>query len=643
MDFTDTERKYYQADMQTMCHLREEFNQNRPELDDMNRAQYYESNRKKDLSYIQPKKNRTDIPLVTGTTREKDTTLLSTLLNLNAEPDITAFNEEDMVEAELGDHMTDLVKKSREIEDWQKKRPIIYREMIAQGDVFIEETYVEEFRDVPLEKVEWNPTRDGASELTFKQRLKKIHSGCAARMVRGNMVYLGDMTIEYAEDQDVVAICSIIPRGTAQARYGQWERWKYVPKQIDTIEQMEVAGGIYSQNWAMFKTNETSVSEVRLWIKSQNRYAIYLNGIPMLPCNYPLTALWASGEIPVAQGKLEPISGFALSKSQPSKTKVDQEVIDELTRLMIDGIRQSRKPPLGYKGDKVFGPGIFMAGTMTQNIDKNTFHSVLPPEALGLKTSEFSFYNLIKESINEKTTNEVYSGEGQGNVDTLGQAEIMQQQQLMKLGSAMDGIVNLERRLAWLRVDNVIQNWTAPVDTTLETVREGVLKEAHKYRKLSVDTTVENGQGGIKAFRLQDDDFPAVSDIYKEEEELSKQQGKPVRLAYMSPMAMRAKKYRWFIIINPTPKSNDKLSQLLFVQNVRTALEIFGPEALNFEYLKQRYAIMINEDYTKFFRQMNIMDMLQQGLQGTIGGAAENGPPTPQRRTNTQPPKIAVS
>lgn len=643
IDYTDQERAVLNADIRMMCSLREEFNKPRVELDGMNRAQYYEANRKADLSYIPPKKNKQDVRIVTGTTREKDTTLLSTLLNLNAVPDVTAFDEEDMVVAELGDNMSDLIKKSREVEDWQKKRPIIYRELISQGDVFIEEVYIEEFRNMPLEAVEWNPLTDNAAALTYKKRMKKVDSGCASRMVRGNMVYLGDMTIEYIEDQDIVGICTIIPEGLAAARYSQWDRWKNVPKgEITTTEQMEYAAGIYTTNWAMFATSAGYMSEVKLWIKSQNRYAIYLNGIPMLPCNYPMTAMYPTGEMPFTQGKLEPISGFAMSKSQPSKVKVDQAVVDELTVLMVDGVRQMRKPPMGTKSDKAYGSGVFLAGTITPDIDKNTFFSLLPEGNQGINAGEFSFYNLIKESMNEKTTNEVYSGQGDGGVDTLGQAEIMQQQQLMKLGSAMDGIVNMERRLAWNRIPNIIFNWTAPLESSLEKTQEGFLAQVNKYRKLSVETTLENGQTGVKAFRFQNTEFPTTGEIYKEEEAQSKVQGKGVRIVYMNPEELRLMKYKWFIIVNPTPKSNDKLSQLLFVQNVRTSIELFGPEAINAEYLKQRFAIVINEDYTKYFKQMGVMDMLQQGLQGTIGGTADGGPPAAQRRTNTQPAKVAV-
>ena len=638
---TEEDAAALNGDISIMENMRELFWHPYMELDGMNRAQYYQSNREKDLSYIPPKKNRGEIRIVTGTTREKDTTLLSTLLNLNAEPDVTAFDEDDLVVAELGDNMSDLIKKSREIEDWQRKRPIVYREMIAQGDVFLEEIYCEEYRDLPLQNVEWNPLTDDASALTFNKRIQKTKSAPAVQMIKGNMVFLGDMTVEYIEDQDKAAICYVIPRSVAQSRYGQWSRWKYVPRQVTIDKNFEATGGAYSKVWSMFETKDDQVSVVKLWIESQNRYQLYLNGIPMMPRNFPLSQLWPSGKKPLIQGKLEPIPGFAISKSQPSKTKVDQQVIDELTRLMVEGVRQSRKPPMGYSGDKQFSPGIFLAGSMTQDVGKNTFHSLLPPEALGLKTPEFSFYNLIKESINEKTTNEVYSGEGQGGVDTLGQAQMMQEQQMLKLGAATDGVINLERTMAWHRIYNIIYNWTAPVDVKLEKTKEGILETIKTYRKLSVESTVENGQTGRKMFRFQDGKFPADNEIYREEEELTKQQGVPIRIKYMNPEKMRSLKFVWFILVNPTPKSNDKLSQLLFVQNIRTAMELFGPEALNLEYVKQRFATLINEDYTKYFRQMNMMDMFEQGLSDTMGGAA--GGTAPQRRTNTQQPKIAVA
>lgn len=638
--YTEEELRCINTDIKVLTNMRIIKEESYAELDDMTPAQYYESNRKKDLSYIPKKKNKGDVRIVTGTTREKDTTLLSTLLNLNAVPDVTAFDEEDMVVAELGDNMSDLIKKSREIEDWQKKRPIVYREMVSQGDVFLYETYVDDFRKVPLSSLNWNPHTDKVDKLDFRERLMKIQSICTARMIPQINVFLGSMKIEYIEDQDEVAIVTMFDRGTAQSMYGTWDRWKNVPYTTDTVALTEYSTtGVY-QKWNMFSILQNQVCEVILFKKNENRLQIYLNGVPQLPCNYPLTALVPSGELPFAQGKLEPISNFALSKSQPAKTKVDQEVIDELTQLMITGVRQSRKPPMGTKSKKAFSAGIFAAGTIANDVKEGTFHSLLPIEALGLKQSEFSFYSLIKDSLSEKTVNDVYAGSDQEGIDTLGQAEQMKEQQLLKLGSAMDAVVNLERRLAWIRIDNILYNWTSPIEVSLQKTAEGVLQEVNKYRKMSVETTVENGEQGVRVFRFTDGEMPDKNEQYDEEEALSKEQGRNVRITYMNPTVIRAKKYRWFIVVNPTPRSNDKLSQLLFIQNIKTAYELFGPESMNTEYLKQRYAILINEDYNKMFKQMDIMQMLQMGMQGSIG--QEEQPMGAKRTSSTKPLRAMV-
>jgi len=637
LQYDQEELDYVNNDILLLRQMKEQFDRPYAELDGMNRAQYYEANRKADLSYIPPKSTKTDVRVVTGTTREKDTTLLSTLLNMNVEPDVTAFDTDDLMVAELGDDMTDMVKKTREIEDWHKKRPIIYREFIAQGDVFLLEQFTKDYQEVPLEKLKWDPIRDGVHKLSFKKRLELINAQCATKMIKGTHVYLGDMHTEYIEDQDAVALCMIVPRAIAQGRYGQWERWKNVPHTITHTGEFEYQQGIYNQHWAMFQTQPAFVSEVILFQKSGNRYQHYVNGIPMLPCNYPLTAIEPSGQIPMIQGKFEPISHFAISKSQPSKTKVDQAIIDEVTKLFVEGFRQKRKPPMGVKGDKVYSADIFEAGKMTPEVTDNTFFSILPPEAYRTDGSDFSFYEMIKSNINEKTTNEVYSGNGQDEVDTLGQAQIMKEQQMLRLGAALDGVVNMERRMAWCRINNIVANYTQPIGTERKEV-ENTVEYVKQYRKLSVKTTLEDGQPGMKVFRLTEEAFPDVTAIEKEEQELEERQGMPVRIVYLNPQMLRSLKFIWFILINPTPKSNDKLSQLMFVQNVTQAMNIFGPDALNMEYLKQRFAILINEDYTRFFKKMDIMQMFEMGLDAeeASGGAA---PPT---RTNTRTQNTAT-
>ena len=78
-DYTTEELEERAELIRAMCLARDNRESPHPEFDDMTYSQYYDSNKRADLAYIPPKKNKQDKRIVTGYTREKDTTLLSAL------------------------------------------------------------------------------------------------------------------------------------------------------------------------------------------------------------------------------------------------------------------------------------------------------------------------------------------------------------------------------------------------------------------------------------------------------------------------------------------------------------------------------------------------------------------------------------
>ncbi len=623
--YTEEEIKFRSNLIARLLQARFMRDRNHPELDMMTYIQYYESNKRKDLSFLIPKKNRQDVRIVTGTTREKDSTLLSSLLDLNLNPSVTAFDIDDRIVNELGDNMSDLVKKSREIEDWESLRPIVYRELISQGDVFVQDLHVQEFRPMPVHKAEWDPAYNPISKFEVRRRLEKVFDGCKARMINGKKIYLGNIRAEYIKDQPLVAVLNIYPRTTAAGIYSGWERWKHVPYKLDTINTYWDDGKTY-KDWNLVALSDyDKVAEIMIYDPILNLFQIMLNGVMMLPINYPLTYISGSGEIPIAQGKFEVIPDFCYSKSQPAKTKVDQEVLDETTKIIIEKMRQSWKPPKGTASQGVFSDKIFMAGQVTSNMRAGELFDLI--QSPGATQTDFSFYKLIMDSISAKTTTSEFSGDETTN-QTLGEAQQKKNQQMMKLGLAVDGVVNLERRMTWLRIYNILEHWTKPIAKAGDT-REDIAEE---YKRLSVETTLENGTAGVKEFRFTTDKFPDVADQEMEEEELTKQNGRQTRIVYLNPEILRSLKWMWFIIMNPSPKSNDHLSQLLFVQNIQTAMQLFGPQAMNMEYLKQRYASKIKENYDKLFIKMppGMSNMMQPPIPtGNENGGGGPKMPTP--------------
>jgi hypothetical protein len=92
-------------------------------------------------------------------------------------------------------------------------------------------------------------------------------------------------------------------------------------------------------------------------------------------------------------------------------------------------------------------------------------------------------------------------------------------------------------------------------------------------------------------------------------------------------------KATWFIQIVPTEKNSDTLARILFVQNVREAMEVFGPESLNMDHAKTRFATMIGEDFAKFFNDdAAVKEMLRQMQAQNPQGQPVPGQQRPMQR-----------
>ena len=64
---------------------------------------------------------------------------------------------------------------------------------------------------------------------------------------------------------------------------------------------------------------------------------------------------------------------------------------------------------------------------------------------------------------------------------------------------------------------------------------------------------------------------------------------------------------------------------MMFVQNLREAIELFGPDSMNVAKLKQRYSAVIKEDFDTWFldeqkMQQNMMEMNEAAMAEKGGG-----------------------
>jgi len=622
--------------IRAMCMARDNRESPHPEFDDMTYSQYYDSNKRADLSYIPPKKNKADKRIVTGYTREKDTTLLSALLGYNFQPDITVYNNQELIIAELGNNMEDVVKKTREVEDWNTKRSLVYRELISQGDVFVEEVWeVQRIPDISNAN-EWRPGMK-IKDAKFEEKAKpRKMERAAVRLMQGKNVYLGDFWLDDYEQQGLVFTYEVMSRERAKSIYGTWDRWENVPYQVDNTILLDNTGQTYN-TWSLMAVQQDQVGVIKIQKKFSNQYQIMLNGVMMLPCDYPLSAISPDGGVTIKHAGLERINGCAYSKGQPAKTKVDQAVHDNFLRLMILREEQAGAPPMGYRGKRVLSSDIYTPGKINNNMKEGDLFPILP-QSTGLQQADFSMYQLIKQMMEDKTLNATYSGESPEGKVTLGQLQMEKQQQLVKLGINFDAVKNLERTLVWARIGNIIMNYAKPLDNKVNDSNPDNKVLENVYRTFSIETTLSDGKAGIKQFEFTDKAFPTVRDQQEEEQMLGDYYGKPVQKVYFdSEQFMNLLKYRWIVNIVATQEDSDDIEREQFVLFVREAKEIFGPDAVNDGHAKEKYAIKIGEDPTKFFVPQEQLDQARMAA-GQVDAMGKPIAVAPVKSTQTSVP-----
>ena len=584
--------------------------QSHAEFDDQTFTQYWESNAKAANSYIAPKINEFDVRTTTGTTKEKGNTVLSSLLNFNLEPVIEAYDKDNLAVYELGTVMQDLIKKSRKVEnpEYDFKRILIYNELIAQGTVFVEDTQVE-YR-LPTKTVKDFEYIDGKfSDFNWEEGIDKVYKSCETNLVNNLSVYLGNIKEFELTNQPYVVVRKLITRSEAQSVYGSWSRWDNVPTKITKVAG-ESEDGLKYNMWTLEELEKGLVEEIKYYNKWTNDFMIILNGVPMFPVKrdskgrlgtFPLSSILGVCDYPLAKGDIEPISKhFAYSKSIPAKTKVDQQVFDEMLKAIILKTRKSYQPPMANNTGKTLSRKIFYPGTIHNGINPEKLQEI--GNNVGVSPAEFNATEFIKRIIDSKSVSPVLEGQSVTGQQTAREIIESKQQSMIKLGITILGVVNLEKRLAKLRLFNILKYWTTAIDSKVVQLKDGVKKTVSSYRTESIDSEFEDGKMGERIIDFSED-LPHENQIMAEERLLEGVRGKAVRKVYINPKELKSVEYFWHIEVNPTEKNTSSLKLAQFDEYIQKIIAIFTPfgKMPNLDYLAERQAILQGEDPRKIW------------------------------------------
>ena len=584
------------------------------EFDDMDYETWYFKAKKASAAYIEPKLNEADVRVVTGTTREKGNILVNTLLNYNLEADVIAYNDKNVKVAELGEVAEKMIRKSRQLETpvWEVKRPLAYLELVNMGNVHIEEVW--EGYEIPqkeLEKFDWSEGVD-PSKIKWKKLLNKTYYECNSKIVSGLDVFPGNVREFFLELQPFMVLRRVLSMSETKSKYAGWTRLKYVPDSVTTTIEDEDGSQRYN-DYQMIETEVNQVEEIRYYNKWTNTFQVLLNGVMMLPVGFPLSSIIGVCDYPITRGDCETISAnFYWSRGTGAKNRVPQFLIDEMFKLMVLKTRKSFAPSYGNMSGQKVGTSIYLPGKIFEGLDPDKLKPIGEPG--GVSPAEFNMMRFVQEISDENTTDSSFQGQAPEKESTARQVVEQQQRSMVKIGMAMIGVINMENRMAWLRLYNILNNWTE--------------KQDERYRKFSIDDTLENGKQGERIVEfMEQEQMPTDKQTMAEEDLYKSAAGREVRINRIDPKMLKELKYKWEINTVPTEKNSSMVKAALFTDYLKETLAIFAPlgKVPNLEFLAQRHAMVNNEDPNRVWQNTQ-----QNPAQGPPQEAAQNNTTTAQ-------------
>lgn len=567
-----------------------------PQFDGMSYIKYNETNEMADISYIAPKKNKFDTRVTSGITHEKDSSIVSLLQGFNFETNVTVFCK-DKEMPELSTSLTAWIKKAKELDHYDEKRPTNYRNIITQGTSFASVKHVQEW--VPNKVI----TSDDNSYYTSKEGIsfelvgqKKKFEGPTVQLEDGKKVFMEDFHQGEIRKQVGTYIVNYTPRDRVKSIWGNHPRWKYVPKRcnpgVGSVGAMITQGSIYSDWWYM-QVDFDKMEIIEAIRPYENRYQIYINGVPMLPAGFPLTVVSPCGDTFLTKGDIDPMNMCAYSKGIPAKTKMDQALYDSFLRCTKIAFEQSIFPPSGNNSGRVLSPDIFMPSKITRNLRKEDI-SILTDNA-GLQPAHFSYMTLLQTQIDNKSVSSLLEG-GQQNGDmTLGQYLDSQKRQLIKLGGIFDGIINWEKQISHLMLMDLLYHADMIQDN------------------IPIKDTLEDGSKGTRVLRFKTDNYGTSDDLHQEENDYKfgnpdkgiPASGEDVRYCDMNPDDLKAMvnnpDYYFYYEVVPVDKNNDKVTQGMFISMVTQAAQLFGMQSMAVQKLKRKYAQVMGQQFDDIF------------------------------------------
>jgi len=594
------------------------------EFDSMTYSQQWLANERMANTYIMPKRNKFEVQFQSGTARKKLTALVSSIIGLNLQCEMSAYDDQDLKVSGLGNAMEDIQEKSDELDNEEEKFWSKVFELVKQGHVFVQDTWKEE------ENTDKEFTKEFDGKFTFKDWKETIKKDCGrveSKILDGRCVFLANLKCYFIEDQPYVFTVMEDLYEDLEKVFKDYENWKYVKREGGSSILTDQTN--LSSNWALQNHPDGKCEIVRFIDVRDNEYQILINGVPMLPLGFPIP--WGR-RYNIVQQNLDIIRhDFAYGKSFISLIKNNVQLLDEMLRGQLMKFWQSIVPPRLNTTGAIVPQNIFNPGKITTGIPKDSLPRLM--EDSSLTNAEFNMIAQIQAFVDASSVSPTFTGQVEGGNKTATQITEVQRQARIMLGSLILACSLLKKKESKLKNELLLQNWFDPIDTKADEARNEIV---NKWRVISRDRMIDGKQG--TRFVVPTEENYTVDDVYQQEQDLTKKMGKPIRLLVMKPSILKTVDYIWRYVVSAQEKKTSAMSKLLFSQEITDAVNLGLP--LNMDYVMEKFAEVWGDDPTKLFSKGQQQMAQQQGQDKGIIPNKIQSPSVKQLQTDIGESKI---
>ncbi len=646
--YSDEDKEYLSFLQSRLIDAKRQKEQPYPEFNNKTYFQYYEENEKISNTYLEEKKNPDDVIVSAGTIESKLDSLLSHINNLNLSSEVYAFDKENNQISALGVALQDIIYDT-EIRDGgdgggdEEKKMLRQRELLKQGTVFVQEEWVRKFEIKKKLKGQFDGKFKQGADF-YSEELSLVFEGPSRTLLYGPNVFQGDITKFYQEDQPYMFVIIRTGYENAKTKYGGFENFKYVRKgAFIPTESENGMGSIFDNKWRLTELQKEQVEIIIYQDQPKDEFQIIINGVLMLPIGFPMSAVTPMGKYNIAKQVFRVINDkFTYGGSFVSSGSVKEisALIDEMLRLFVLKTRKSFTPAYVNTSGRVIDRKVLSPGRISMGIDPSSLIPISGNETQGITAGESSFLNKMQDMIDKSTVSDQFTGQQGPSGTTATEVMQLQQQARLTLGLTVAVCSLLEKKLGYLRLYNILQNWFEPVDTKIAEIGS-IRKMINKFRSVTRTNANIDGAGpGSRSVVLQDGSLPNSEEIRDYERMEEKAKGVPIRKIFINPSELKVANILWYVVVNSKERDSSPFFKTVFKEMLSDLLTLtqFG-SIPNKDGIEEEFSRIWGKPRNKIFASQNV----PPNMGGVTGVGDQSKAIQPSGRANQSGAKIMPS